>query len=100
MSNQSPLIVETTSGPVQGFIDTFPLRDKSAAKDAENGIDGGKKAIWKWLVGFVPSSFSPLLSLMVFLRNFKGIPYARAGRWERPTAPEPWTEVFKAWEFR
>lgn len=29
----------------------------------------------------------------------KGIPYARAERWERPSLVEPWSGILKAWEF-
>ncbi len=33
------------------------------------------------------------------IKIFKGIPYARAGRFRAPTAPAPWTEVRDALAF-
>ena len=30
---------------------------------------------------------------------FLGIPYASAGRWEKPEDPDPWTEPFQATEY-
>jgi len=52
------LVVQTTSGPVQGF-------------EAASG------------------NFSAFL----------GIPYASAGRWEKPQDPTPWTEPFQASDY-
>ena len=44
------LTIQTTAGPVQGFADTYPLRDRSAASEVEEGGNGGKEPVWKWLV--------------------------------------------------
>ncbi|KAI5476522.1 carboxylesterase type B [Pseudohyphozyma bogoriensis] len=71
------LEVATASGPILGFADTFPLRDRSSAEEVHSGADGGRDAVWKWL----------------------GVPYAQAKRWERPSPPDPWKEPLKAWEF-
>ncbi|GAA5859341.1 hypothetical protein JCM1840_004570 [Sporobolomyces johnsonii] len=71
------LLVNTTDGPVLGFKDSFPLRATSAADEVQHGNDGGRVPILKFL----------------------GIPYAKAARFERPSAPEPWTEPKKCWEF-
>ena len=56
-SAQGDLVVQTTSGPVQG-------------------IRSGN------------------------LSAFLGVPYASAGRWERPEAPAPWTEPLQANQVR
>ncbi|GAA5935109.1 hypothetical protein JCM1841_000333 [Sporobolomyces salmonicolor] len=71
------LLVNTNNGPVLGFKDSFPLRATSAAADVQLGNDGGRVPILKFL----------------------GIPYAKATRFERPSAPDPWTEPQKCWEF-
>lgn len=44
------LRIQTTSGPVLGFADTYPLRDRSAASEIEQGREGGNEPVWKWLV--------------------------------------------------
>lgn len=49
---QFHLVVQTASGQVQGFADTFPLRDSSSASVIAKGASGGEKAVWKWLVSF------------------------------------------------
>ncbi|SCZ91987.1 BZ3500_MvSof-1268-A1-R1_Chr5-3g08265 [Microbotryum saponariae] len=68
------LLVQTSAGPIQGFEDTHPLRNTSSA-----ALQSGTEApIYKWL----------------------GIPYAKAGRFERPTSPDPWTQPIECFEFR
>lgn len=44
------LQVKTTSGPVLGFCDTFPLSDHSHSDEIEAGADGGLAPVDKWLV--------------------------------------------------
>lgn len=44
------LLAQTSSGPVLGFADTYPLRDSSAAPLIEAGEDGGLPVVQKWLV--------------------------------------------------
>ncbi|KAK4048288.1 hypothetical protein OIV83_004809 [Microbotryomycetes sp. JL201] len=75
---ESTRVIDTASGPVKGFRDTFPLQDKSPADEIlDEGKDGGEDGVWKWL----------------------GVPYGRAERWKRVTAPEPWTEPRDCFEF-
>ncbi|ORY81845.1 Alpha/Beta hydrolase protein [Leucosporidium creatinivorum] len=71
------LLVQTSAGRVVGFLDTFALRESSAAPLIEAGQDGGLPAVQKWL----------------------GVPYAQARRWERPQPPQAWSEPLKAHEF-
>lgn len=45
------LLVQTASGPIQGFADTFPLRNESSAYEIEStGVNGGLSPVLKWLV--------------------------------------------------
>ncbi|SCV72811.1 BQ2448_4348 [Microbotryum intermedium] len=67
------LLVQTSAGPVQGFVDTHPLRNESSA-----ALKSGPEApVYKWL----------------------GIPFAKAGRFERPTSPDAWTQSIECIEF-
>lgn len=67
------LLRSTIHGPILGYADTHPLADSSNADLAV----GSHAPVHKWL----------------------GIPYAQAKRFERPTAPEQWTDVLKTQEF-
>lgn len=113
-SDSRRLVVETSNGPVAGFIDTFSLGDVSRGRDiVENGVDGGQAGVKKWLVSkTVPVCPGRLILLACRLRPRKltlttcfppgvlqGIPYAQAERWTRPRAPDAWTEVKDALEF-
>ncbi|KDE03600.1 hypothetical protein MVLG_05935 [Microbotryum lychnidis-dioicae p1A1 Lamole] len=69
------LTVTTKYGPVVGYSDTYPLSNESTAK--LDPAQGGRAPVLKWL----------------------GIPYGQAGRWERPSAPAPWTEPRECHEF-
>ncbi|SCZ91978.1 BZ3500_MvSof-1268-A1-R1_Chr5-3g08259 [Microbotryum saponariae] len=69
------LTVATKYGPVVGYSDTYPLSNESTAK--LDPAHGGRAPVLKWL----------------------GIPYGQAGRWERPSAPAPWTEPRECHEF-
>lgn len=71
------LQVKTTSGPVLGFCDTFPLSDHSHSDEIEGGADGGLAPVDKWLA----------------------VPYARAARWKRPVAPSSWEAPLRTCEF-
>ncbi|GEM10390.1 carboxylesterase type B [Rhodotorula toruloides] len=71
------LIRDTSYGPVNGFADTHPLRRTSSALEAHRGPGGGEDPVLKWL----------------------GIPYAQAGRFERPSTPETWQEPKECLEF-
>ncbi|GAA5897131.1 uncharacterized protein JCM6883_006590 [Sporobolomyces salmoneus] len=68
------LLVKTTYGPVKGFTDTHPVQQESTANLSANG---DLKPVNKWL----------------------GIPYAKANRFERPTAPESWSTPKECFEF-
>ncbi|BGP10310.1 hypothetical protein JCM10049v2_006193 [Rhodotorula toruloides] len=68
---------DTRYGPVTGFADTYPLRRTSSALDPHRGSGGGEDPVLKWL----------------------GIPYANAGRFERPSPPETWKEAKDCLEF-
>ncbi|KAK0473351.1 Alpha/Beta hydrolase protein [Armillaria novae-zelandiae] len=67
------LISHTSSGPVEGFIDTHPVSEYSSATRSV----GPLSSIKKWL----------------------GIPYAKARRWQRPQLPTTWTKPLQCFEF-
>lgn len=71
------LLVQTASGPVLGFVDTFAVAAHSTAPQVAAGEAGGLRPVHKWL----------------------GVPFAQARRWERPTAPTPWTTPLPTLEF-
>ncbi|KAG0152571.1 hypothetical protein CROQUDRAFT_650017 [Cronartium quercuum f. sp. fusiforme G11] len=75
--SDSKLLVQTTSGPVLGFQDTYPTSDRSTAPLAASGKVGGQSPVNKWL----------------------GIPYAQAARWKRPIPPTSWKEPLICHEF-
>lgn len=63
--------VETTSGPIVGFVDTQQIREKQSAGQ------GPCSPIKKWL----------------------GVPYGEAKRWEQSTRPAQWTNVKECHEY-
>ncbi|PRP78130.1 hypothetical protein PROFUN_13932 [Planoprotostelium fungivorum] len=67
------LDVQTTLGPVRGFIDTHPISEVSNA----NKPTGSESPIRKWL----------------------GIPFAQCERWSYGCPPQPWTESRECYEF-
>ncbi|KAG0145448.1 hypothetical protein CROQUDRAFT_45779 [Cronartium quercuum f. sp. fusiforme G11] len=77
MAQPHQLLVDTTSGPVLGFQDTFPISDRSTASVVGNGKVGSLFPVNKWL----------------------GIPYAQAARWKRPTPPKSWNKPLVCHEF-
>lgn len=44
------LEVTTTTGPVEGFADTYLVGETSTAARIAQGEDGGQRAVLKWLV--------------------------------------------------
>ena len=44
------LLVNTTTGPVLGYADTFSFANESKAPEVLKGVDGGHPAVAKWLV--------------------------------------------------
>ncbi|KAG0152569.1 hypothetical protein CROQUDRAFT_129507 [Cronartium quercuum f. sp. fusiforme G11] len=77
MAHSEYLLVQTSSGPVLGFQDTYPTSDRSTASLVASGKLGPQSPINKWL----------------------GIPYAQAGRWKRPTPPKTWKDPLVCHEF-
>lgn len=73
-TTSNPLQIQTTAGPVLGFLDTHPL---SATSYTPSQTAGPSIGVQKWL----------------------GIPYSLTPRFQRPTAPKAWTEVKECYEF-
>lgn len=67
------VIIETSSGPVQGFIDTHLLSDKSTA-------------------GLPPSTEVPV-------QKYLGIPFGQAERWRQAVPAQSWSSTLKCLEF-
>lgn len=57
-SKMSDPLITTTYGPVLGFRDTFPLRDRSSTNEPCRGSSGGQSPVTKWLVRQSPDAFS------------------------------------------
>lgn len=74
MSAGNPLQIQTTNGPILGFVDTHSL---SSPTYTSSGASGPSAGVQKWL----------------------GIPYSLTPRFQRPTAPAAWTEVKECYEF-
>ncbi|CCG82792.1 Carboxylesterase, partial [Taphrina deformans PYCC 5710] len=66
-------VVQTTAGPVQGFIDTHVLSDKSTRS--------------------LPKSSQ------IPVQKFLGVPFGQAQRWSQATPVESWTQVRECFEF-
>ncbi|EFP83441.2 uncharacterized protein PGTG_08627 [Puccinia graminis f. sp. tritici CRL 75-36-700-3] len=67
--------IKTLYGPVAGFDDPFPTVQSDSCPHEQS--DGGEAPVSKWL----------------------GIPYARAGRWQRPRSPTPWAAPLQCTKF-
>ncbi|MBW0505061.1 hypothetical protein O181_044776 [Austropuccinia psidii MF-1] len=71
-------IINTLSGPIVGFHDTFPtFQSPSFDMQSNNGQQGQELPVSKWL----------------------GIPYAQATRWRRPCAVPAWTAPLECTQF-
>ncbi|OAV95589.1 hypothetical protein PTTG_26599 [Puccinia triticina 1-1 BBBD Race 1] len=67
--------IKTVYGPVVGF--DVPLPTDQSDSCANEQSNGGEASVSKWL----------------------GIPYAQAGRWQRPRSPTPWVEPLQCNKF-
>merc|ERR1712057_3141 len=74
-SAQGDLVVETSSGPVQGFRSSNVTSFLGMPSGPVQGLQSSNS-----------NSFNAFL----------GIPYASAGRWESPEDPDAWSEPFQA----
>merc|ERR1711981_541658 len=74
-SAQGDLVVETSSGPVQGFRSSNVTSFLGMPSGPVQGLQSSNS-----------NSFDAFL----------GIPYASAGRWETPEDPDAWSEPFQA----
>lgn len=107
MSQDNSLLVNTRSGPVLGFQDTFPISDRSNAELIAKGEIGQHSPVNKWLVSWLLPWWDHgsmdddwLIRIINFFNSLlKGIPYAQAARWKRPTPPESWQEPLACHEF-
>lgn len=52
-SQNNPLLINTSFGPVLGFKDTHPISDRSTAQLAVKGETGKQSPINKWLVSHI-----------------------------------------------
>lgn len=70
------LVIQTSSGPIRGFVDTLPLRDNPSAFDLKDRAPGHNAPVKKWL----------------------GVPYGQAERWKQVRPPKPWEAVRDCYE--